>query len=730
MKHLCFLHLTPNLNILYASKKLVKILGLTREKIYGKSIESLFSLVAPLPKLKTGSVFTLSTSDLEKDFLCEVIDVDEYSGNERIVIKADYLSREVASIKSYRNLPELVDTVTTDVNEIVYRFELQPQPHFVFINEAITKITGYTPEQHYEDYRFVYKYIHPDDKEEVEKLLTEGPPEDFQETTLRWITRDSKEIIVRHRIEKIVENGKYIGFKGVNTDITSLHEKIEEVKKISVVRKLLNDIANRFVNVKPRDLDKVINESMKELAEFVNADRFYLITYDLDNLLSSNTHEWCAPGVDPQIDELQDIPVDGIPQWLEAHLNNEILEIPDVLALSKDDNVRQILEPQGIKSLITFPVFVSGKLFAFVGIDSVLEHHTYTSAEKEVLILFAKVLGNAYEKKQYNEELMQTTEFLNELIEQNKSLIYVKNIDGVYMRVNRAWEKTINLKRERVLGNNDFDIFPEKIARQFKHNDDLVLSKGKVINVEEELNMGGNEKRYFITVKFPLRNKSGKIYALSGVSSEITKRKKAQFELEASEKRFKTLFVESSAPMALINPDTGYYEDFNPAFQEMYATGKVLHEKLHVTDFSYPKTGYFGDRLMNAQTSEFLVLRQENMEGELYHVSISSCLIEVAGKKLLYEVLFDVTSQMEYQRAIKGQNKKLKEIAWEQSHVVRSPLVRIMALIDYLEDEQLFTPEMKVEVEQIKKSMEELDAITRGIAKKADKTKINELPEK
>ncbi len=726
VKQLFFIHISFDLAILYMPTKVLNALSLRRKDIYGKSIECVFSVAEEVQELKVGSTFCMSTTDLSTELLCEVVDIDDHPGSEKIIVKVDYLGKDVLPIKNYRNLPELIDTVTTEVNEIVYRFEFFPYPHFVFINDAITSLTGYTPEEHYEDYRFIFKYIHPEDKNLVEEILAQGPAEDSEETILRWITKEGQEIVVQHRLEKLVENGKCIGFKGVNTDVTKLQNKVEEVKEVSLVRKLLNEIANRFVNVKASKLDSLINQSIQELAEYVDADRFYLITYDLENLLSSNTHEWCAPGIEPQIDELQNIPVDGIPQWLEAHLNHEILEIPDVLALPKDDNVREILEPQGIKSLITFPVFVAGELFAFVGIDSVKDYHNYTSAEREVLKLFAKLLGNTYEKMRANQKLIETTDFLNELIEQNQSLIYVKDLDGIYLRVNEAWEKTIGLTRERVLGNDDFDLFPDEIARQFKENDHMVLEKGEIINVEEKLSTGENDLRYFITVKFPLKDKEGKIYAISGVSTEITQRKLAQLKIEAGERRFRTLFVESSTPMALINADTGYYADFNPAFQKVYATGELQPKELHITDFSSPKTGYFGDHLMNAKSDGFLTLKQESKSGKIFHVRISGCFIELDGKKLLYEVIFDVSDQVAYENAIVQQNEKLKEIAWEQSHIVRAPLVRTMALIDYFEDEQLLPPEVKADFEQIKKSMEELDQITRGIAIKADKTKVND----
>jgi hypothetical protein len=51
------------------------------------------------------------------------------------------------------------------------------------------------------------------------------------------------------------------------------------------------------------------------MSEFVDADRTYIFDYDFTH----NTYDWCRDGVVPEIDNLQNVSTDNIPQWVEQH---------------------------------------------------------------------------------------------------------------------------------------------------------------------------------------------------------------------------------------------------------------------------------------------------------------------------------------------------------------------------------------------------------------------------
>lgn len=168
---------------------------------------------------------------------------------------------------------------------------------------------------------------------------------------------------------------------------------------------LLLDLSNTYINLRPEQLDSTINQSLEQMATFVSADRAYIFRYDLDLGHCSNTHEWCAEGIQPEIQNLQEVPVDMIPDWMERHNNGEHFYIADLNNLPTDSPLREILEPQGIKSLMTVPMLSGSQLVGFVGFDSVVNHHFYTERERVLLDLFARMLVNVQLRAKTEREL-------------------------------------------------------------------------------------------------------------------------------------------------------------------------------------------------------------------------------------------------------------------------------------------------------------------------------------
>lgn len=80
----------------------------------------------------------------------------------------------------------------------------------------------------------------------------------------------------------------------------------------------------------------------------------------------------------------------------------------------------------------------------------------------------------------------------------------------------------------------------------------------------------------------------------------------------------------------------------------------------------------------------------------------------------------DVTERMNYIKAIEEQNKKLKEISWMQSHIIRAPLARIMGLVQIIKDSKRDSAEKKKTLDYLLSSAHELDKVIREIT---DKTK-------
>jgi PAS domain S-box-containing protein len=177
-------------------------------------------------------------------------------------------------------------------------------------------------------------------------------------------------------------------------DITQLKQAESELEMQISMQKMLIKLSSAFINLPLEKVDAAIHAALGELGAFVGVDRAYAFEYIEDQQTCRNTHEWCAEGIEPQKDDLQSVPLTIMPDWLDTHRKGKTIRIPDVFALQPEDHTRQILEAQGIKSLLTVPMMDGTSCIGFVGFDAVRTPHAYTEAEKRLLRVFAQTLVN------------------------------------------------------------------------------------------------------------------------------------------------------------------------------------------------------------------------------------------------------------------------------------------------------------------------------------------------
>lgn len=124
---------------------------------------------------------------------------------------------------------------------------------------------------------------------------------------------------------------------------------------------------------------------------------------------------------------------------------------------------------------------------------------------------------------------------LQAIMDNSPAVVYVKDIDGKYTFINHEFEKIFHLQSRDILGKNDFDIFSHDIANTFHTNDQAVIKAGCAIELEELVPQDDGVHSYH-SIKFPLFNDANEIYALCGISSDLTGLKAQEEMLRRSQK--------------------------------------------------------------------------------------------------------------------------------------------------------------------------------------------------
>ena len=203
------------------------------------------------------------------------------------------------------------------------------------------------------------------------------------------------------------DDGHIIGSTGASWDITDRVLVEQELANQTAFQKVVMDLAIGFVNTPLEELDQGINNALAMVGEFTGVDRVYLFLYDFDAGIMCNTHEWCAPNITPEIDNLKAVPNEVLAHWVDNHTRGELIHIPRLLDLPEGCGDRLILEPQGIQTLVTIPLYSAGQCFGFVGFDAVRSERNWTDHEIALLKVMAGLLTNAEIRRLHEQHLVQ-----------------------------------------------------------------------------------------------------------------------------------------------------------------------------------------------------------------------------------------------------------------------------------------------------------------------------------
>lgn len=114
--------------------------------------------------------------------------------------------------------------------------------------------------------------------------------------------------------------------------------------------------------------------------------------------------------------------------------------------------------------------------------------------------------------------------WLRSIVDNSAALVFVKDFAGHYLFVNRHFERRFGLAHGDAVGRTDFELFPHDAAAAYTANDERVLASGEAMEVEEPEVDGGR----WLSIKFPLTDDRGVVYALGGISTDISDRKRAE----------------------------------------------------------------------------------------------------------------------------------------------------------------------------------------------------------
>ncbi|HPF50142.1 MAG TPA: PAS domain S-box protein [Draconibacterium sp.] len=502
--------------------------------------------------------------------------------------------------------------------------------------------------------------------------------------------KDSR-IIKRYTAPLNSDSGEYFGRLFIYEDIT------REKREMAFQRELLK-LSTQLTGIPHDQVVPAINSAIKKIGEITLADRAYIFEFDdVDKKYVSNTYEWAADGITSEIMNLQHLPSEAFPKWIEELEAGKNIIITSSEELSEEwSEVKELLEAQNIKSLIEVPLLIENKLIGFAGLDFVNNYRYLSENEVKNLQLWSTMLAALINNKKLEELLAQSRQNYSTFFNTIDDFLFVLDSNGNFMHANETAINRLHYSLDELIGNSVLMIRPESRRAEAK----IILGKmleGKALECSIPIETKEGEQ-----IMVETRAKEGVwngIPCLFVVSKDIS-------EIKLSEEKFSKAFHSSVALMAISDVKTLTLTEVNQTWLTVLGytreevIGKTTKEIGLLQDLKAGEE--IKKKYLNHEPIRDIEIRIQCKNGDIRIGLFSAEEIFFGHSKSVLTVLVDITerkkmedellaAQLEAEQA----NAAKSEFLSRMSHELRTPMNSILGFAQLLERGNLNQKQLK-----------------------------------
>ncbi len=402
-----------------------------------------------------------------------------------------------------------------------------------YISPAYERIWGRSLASLHENPRSFLDPIHPDDQArvlgEMEVMQSDQPfAVEYRifrpDGTVRWIADSG--FPVRER------TGEVRRYVGIARDITERRCAEEALRHRLEAEHLVAGISHHFIDVESGALDAAIVDALGAIGAFAGVDRTYLFQISPDGTTHSNTHEWCAPGIAPQREELQNLPTGAFP-WIMAKLNRfETVHVPRTADLPPEAATElEAFEAGLVKSLVVVPLVRGQSLVGFLGFDSVRAETTWSEPDVTLLRVVGEIVVSALLRRRGEETLRQSEDRHHALVENLAEGLAIVDRGEVIRYSNPANDRIFGVAPGSLVGRSVREFVSEAGLAALRRQGEA-RAEGLTTTYELEISPPDGERRSLLVTGTPQFDDEGRFVATFAIVRDVTERKNAQAALE------------------------------------------------------------------------------------------------------------------------------------------------------------------------------------------------------
>ncbi len=393
-------------------------------------------------------------------------------------------------VSALQESARFLSSVLSNLPGLVYRCRNDRDWTVEFISEGCLALTGYPASDFIQNSKRTYaELIHPDDREavwnDVQAAVTEKRP--FQLTYRIQVASGEEKWVWEQGCGVFTDTGALSALEGFITDITQRKRAEEELTK----REMLLAESQRLAHLGSWEWDVATDRA-------IWSDELYRIL-----------------GFEPQAQP------GSYELFLRAVHPDDRAPVRAVVQQSLHDH-----RPYAFECRVVWP-----------------DGTTHTHFVRGEVVLDAggrpiRLYGFAQDitaRRQAEEALHISRELLHNIIDSTPSYVFAIDLGHHYILVNDALARLFGMFKQEILGKTERDVFPQSLADTLHAiNAEIMTTGTPQQNEHVVMTKGTGVARVVMTTKFPLRDARGKVSGLGGVATDITERKHAEQELQAS----------------------------------------------------------------------------------------------------------------------------------------------------------------------------------------------------
>ncbi|MCK9605035.1 MAG: bacteriohemerythrin [Methylomonas sp.] len=340
-------------------------------------------------------------------------------------------------------------------------------------------------------------------------------------------------------------------YKSLSTNTLRLMREIDENKRIQAREK------SRSLILELMATGTALPEILAAIVRSVEQEKPDMLC---SILLLDNEGKHLLHGAAPSLPEFYNSAISGtaigpgIGSCATAAFSGQRVIVEDIQSHPYWANYKALAGQAGLAACWSEPILsANGNV---LGTFAIYHHQTHLPESGDIVLIeqIAHLTSIAIENYQTSQALKTSQSRLSTILDNVNACIYLKDTEGRYQFVNQRvldlWGTTL----DKVLGQGDEQFFDPQTTATIRENDHLVLVEGKTLQ-REEINVvaaTGCTTTYW-TTKLPLFRPDGEIYALCGISTDISERKQAEQALLTSELFSKAIIDAVSAHICVLD---------------------------------------------------------------------------------------------------------------------------------------------------------------------------------